>query len=689
MALKFTSTSDKLECIQYCLNTLSTRQITPTIGFMSLMAPLEPNSSPQEINQFWTSFLEVLAEAFQRKNSEDLKDEYPWGVWRINSDKEVDGASTVWKGSTLRHDSGAYQIHTYDQPLLKSSQSGSEGSEPNMIASGDDKIVWKLMIAKQEGRDVMVGSVNVAEIDASCKVPHLPNFAATNQGSMLLADWSLNPKEGLTQWQRRPDPVRIQSIANFMNASSNNLIINSIMLYVPDDAPGVSIEKDDDFAIITIDPQLYLVPKGNKLTDVSITEIDGELSYQDHRPLWIVDGQHRTRGMALSHRGINLDVPIVLTHGGGDGNVELGEVAKVFTEINTLAKPLDSFQQHYLSHKFAISSGNVAQTYGPPEKAEDEKDRRNRIANIRMYQLACMLTKDENGPFTNGVQLVDGQGAAIMTRIKLQEFLKQMRPAFISGYYSEPTLSIEFIHNDFSNYLSAWSNTANYHQWEHMSNKPRWQPNRSNASELEASQPIVWIIFKTFGFIRNVAISRGLEFSEKTYTDILSPIRGIDWYSKEMETRFYKKYRPFSVYMSVWIKQAIINNQIRTPREIASLDRDEVDHGVALHAYPSEPVIESNTGALSTLFTLTWKHGNVFDKPSECYLLSQGKKTEIPDVKWEFEVPDGTESEPSIATYEITVEDLESMGDDWKIIIAYDNVSKSRDLTITKSTLSE
>ena len=175
--------------------------------------------------------------------------------------------------------------------------------------------------------------------------------------------------------------------------------------------------------------------------------------------------------MALSHRGFNLDVPVVVTHGGGEDIVRLDEVAKVFTEINTLAKPLDSFQQHYLSHKFSIVASEKDKDYGPVAMAANDNEKKNRRANIRMYQLACLLTKEKGGPFENGVQLVDGRGAATLSRIRLNEFLKQMRPLFISGLYSEPNLTIEEIHEDFSNYLAAWQNTANYHDWKYKKNR--------------------------------------------------------------------------------------------------------------------------------------------------------------------------------------------------------------------------
>ena len=113
------------------------------------------------------------------------------------------------------------------------------------------------MVAKNNREEMLVGAVNIGEIDATCMVPHLPNFAATNEGSDVANEWSLNAKKGLSQWQRRPDPIRIKAISNFIDSSDDNLIINSIMLYIPKDAKGVTIEKKGKLAKITIDPAQF------------------------------------------------------------------------------------------------------------------------------------------------------------------------------------------------------------------------------------------------------------------------------------------------------------------------------------------------------------------------------------------------------------------------------------------------
>jgi DGQHR domain-containing protein len=680
MQYKFSSEKDKNDCLKFCGEVIKRRKtVTITLEYMTKMANIESNSSSDFLREFWDCFLSIVASSYASKSVDDLKPDYPWGCWQLDLENAIDDAPTLWEGQVSRHDGGAYQIHTYNCPLTLS---GNSNSSEDFDA--DDKIVWKLMVAKQQGRDILVGAVNVGEIDATCMVPHLPNFASTNEGSMLLASWSLDEKKGLSQWQRRPNPTRIKAISNFVESSDDNLMINSIMLYIPKNAPGVTIDKEGKVATITIDPKEFLEPKGDRLTDVTIKVRGAKETYIDHRPIWIVDGQHRTRGMALSNRGAGLDVPVVITHGGGEDIIKLEEVAKVFTEINTLAKPLDSFQQHYLSHKFSIVASDKDKTYGPPELGLDINDRKNRLANIRMYQLACMLTKDI-GPFENGVQLIDGVGAAIKTRIKLNEFLKQMRPLFITGIYSDPNLAIQDIHADFSNYLSAWENTANHHEWEHMPNKLRWQPNRGNSSELEQSQPIVWIIFKTFEFMRNVAKNRGMVLNEQTYTEILAPIRGIDWYSREIEKRFEKQYRTASEYMSIWIKQAILNREIRIPSEVSSFDPEDVHHGTALFAKPSAPIITLNKGAISTSITLTWAHGNVYKEPDECYILKNKEKIDIDEIEWDFSVPDGTSDEPSIATYTINVDNFED--EDWEIKVQTRCIKATDEVVITPSDL--
>ena len=680
---RFFSDEDKEESWKFVSTEITARNNTISIELILAwqeLAGLEYNGATDaQINTYWSSFQEcMVGQRGELGTIDRVKGVYPWGVWRIASTDAIPDAPTVWEGTVRREDEGSYQIHTYNTPLTPKNN--------DAIAAGDvPELTWHLKIAEQSGREVYIGAVNVGEIDAVSMVPHLPHFAVSNQGSMALAHWSLNPGQGLTQWQRRPDVNRIQSITNFMNASDSNLIINSVMLFIPENADGISIEKNGDDATIRINPMQFLRPVGSGLTDVTMTEDEsGEKTFEDHRPVWIVDGQHRTRGMALSNRGANISIPVVMTHDGGEGAVTLDEVAKVFTEINTLAKPLDEFQQHYLSHKFSITSADTKKTYGDPLQAYNDDDAANRRTNINLYKLASYLTAEEHGAFENGVQLVKGVGSAMLSRMKLAEFLKQIRPWFTKGIYKDSALSIEEIAEDVAAYLKAWMNTANSHEHEYMPNTIRWKPNRRQVSEIEHSQPLVEIVFKNFSFIRQVCIKRNYPLDYDGYMKALEPISGLDWHHPKLAPRFAGQYRPASKWMSTWVRQSILHGIVRTPDEIHSTVRSDVDHGAALFADPSEPVLQKTDGAVSNTYTLKWEHGNVFTRPTEVYVQTAvGDRIDIEEYNWSFTQPNanGNELETSIATCSVTVEE-EDYDEPVALVFKIQNIYETRDYSI-------
>jgi len=682
---RFFSDEDKEESWKFVSTEITARNNTISIELILAwqeLAGLEYNGATDaQINTYWSSFQEcMVGQRGELGTIDRVKGVYPWGVWRIASTDAIPDAPTVWEGTVRREDEGSYQIHTYNTPLTPKNN--------DAIAAGDvPELTWHLKIAEQSGREVYIGAVNVGEIDAVSMVPHLPHFAVSNQGSMALAHWSLNPGQGLTQWQRRPDVNRIQSITNFMNASDSNLIINSVMLFIPENADGISIEKNGDDATIRINPMQFLRPVGSGLTDVTMTEDEsGEKTFEDHRPVWIVDGQHRTRGMALSNRGANISIPVVMTHDGGEGAVTLDEVAKVFTEINTLAKPLDEFQQHYLSHKFSITSADTKKTYGDPLQAYNDDDAANRRTNINLYKLASYLTAEEHGAFENGVQLVKGVGSAMLSRMKLAEFLKQIRPWFTKGIYKDSALSIEEIAEDVAAYLKAWMNTANSHEHEYMPNTIRWKPNRRQVSEIEHSQPLVEIVFKNFSFIRQVCIKRNYPLDYDGYMKALEPISGLDWHHPKLAPRFAGQYRPASKWMSTWVRQSILHGIVRTPDEIHSTVRSDVDHGAALFADPSEPVLQKTEGAISDTYTLKWEHGNVFTRPTEVYVQTGGEspqRVDLENYNWAFTQPNanGDELETSIATCSVTIEEDDYV-DPVALVFKIQNIYETREYSI-------
>ena len=243
---------------------------------------------------------------------ERIKQQYPWQIWRGEKDEHflnvgLDGCITT----TLSVDH-ATTMHQY----------AHIPSVPN----------WKLIPTSQGGKKFFVGSLRISEIDAICSVPSMPNQEEARE----TASWVVNPKKGENTWQRKMDKSRVLSIRTFADSSENNLILNSIMLYIPPSTKGISV--DTNTGEISIDFEHFLEKIGEVYFDSYTTE---EGDFSDKRPIWILDGQHH-RGLALSVRGCELHVPVIVMLGGeGEGAITLADAAKLFTEINTLSESLD------------------------------------------------------------------------------------------------------------------------------------------------------------------------------------------------------------------------------------------------------------------------------------------------------------------------------------------------------------
>ena len=104
-------------------------------------------------------------------------------------------------------------------------------------------------------------------------------------------------------------------------------------------------------------------------------------------------------------------VPVIVLYESDQGH-GLTDVAKLFTEINTLADALNEELSHYLAYKFKIM-GYKKMAYDLPSDEMNEDEKRLRIQNRESYRLACDLNQSET--FRNGICLIPGKNA--VTRI--------------------------------------------------------------------------------------------------------------------------------------------------------------------------------------------------------------------------------------------------------------------------------
>ena len=232
----------------------------------------------------------------------------------------------------------------------------------------------------------MALGVVVSEIDAVCSVPQLP----AELNSAETASRVLDPTKGQNQWQRRVIPKRILSIANFIK-SPHNIIANSAILYCLLQMLFLHNPNGD----IKIDFRKFLYQK----EDSNWCDHKGNI---DLRPIWLIDGQHRTRGLAQSLDGINLEIPIIYF----PPEFNLEKSAKIFAEINTLQVKLSALHTLFMQHRFKIPSPTGKRDFtagwesGKPEL-------HNSRANHLSYECAAYLASNEGGPLYNRIKILD------------------------------------------------------------------------------------------------------------------------------------------------------------------------------------------------------------------------------------------------------------------------------------------
>ena len=104
----------------------------------------------------------------------------------------------------------------------------------------------------------------------------------------------LDSNRGKNEWQRIVNPKRIISIERFITDRPENIIANSALLYCPEGSEAVNCSEDGK---VSVDFSKFLKevkigPETKDYYDHWPEEAGSELV--DRRPIWLIDGQHRT-----------------------------------------------------------------------------------------------------------------------------------------------------------------------------------------------------------------------------------------------------------------------------------------------------------------------------------------------------------------------------------------------------------
>lgn len=175
-----------------------------------------------------------------------------------------------------------------------------------------------------------VAFIPAAEIAQIATVPSFDENLNTNG---QIAAGCLNPPGN--HWQRPLIDYKVTAIRNLYN-NSGEFMPNAILLGANCAGNCPSINP----------PQMIQSPMVS--IDIPLPGVGQE------PPLWVLDGQHRMRGLCSSSQA-NDPVPVVLLLNCGNNHYQGATLAKIFAQVTTTATGLDPIHNEWLSYAFRLN----------------------------------------------------------------------------------------------------------------------------------------------------------------------------------------------------------------------------------------------------------------------------------------------------------------------------------------------
>jgi len=498
-----------------------------------------------QLQEIWPELKETYEFKLQNEKKEVVLE---WGEWRLET-------------TIVRR-------HGYTTGYLKETIKPSDAqSSINIYSMIPPKISWPLDMVNQKGYVFFSTTATVKEIESLCSVPALPEEVDVMEAGLRV----LNKVRAEDEWQRRVNWKRVNSIHNFIN-QEDNIITNAPILYINDHNAVKIADNGNDHYSLEADFSVFLREYKYDGEDTFIDhETEGETYTKDKRPLWLIDGQHRIRGLSQSEEGSDMRIPIIIIsnkHDEGTILNPLSMVAKVFTEINTLQTPLDTLHELFLMHRFQIAHPIKKDRDFRQWDARDRKTYHSR-ANHLSYELAARLASREDSALFEKIQILD-QNKGYSTIIKADQWLIYTKSWFTAAPYNVDSdkTDEEIIYTEVNNFFQALINTCNHDGWQ--DGKDRWIIEGASKSLIQGSAHFQMVL-ELYGTIHALAYDRYIDeilnnpeeiISVEVFEKVLKPLKWCDWLAKDNELRIFKgggesKRRPFQV----WIEDAVKGGQ--------------------------------------------------------------------------------------------------------------------------------
>ncbi len=395
------------------------------------------------------------------------------------------------------------------------------------------KFSIKLQSFEQSGYTHFFGVIELGVADLICCVPSLPE--ATN--SLEIARRTIQG-DATDQYQRPIKFQRIDNLEHYLSEEPN--IVNPIILHIPhssneNNSAIVSQGAEGD---ITLEIDLSKIPfiqrKGK--------DVDPGTNAPDHRPIDLVDGQHRVRASRTSEKATAAVVPFVLL----DTNMDRVDAARIFAEVNVQQEALKPLHKLHLRYVMELASHDATEDFGSVDESylnmedgwEKNKQMARRYANRMAYCIGAKLTFDPQSPLHGLIQQYSSKGELVA--IDAKDWVEYVHEWI--AYYYTPEWDEERVIQIIKAYFDAWKLTANTDPrtgqlFEDLSKNNRWGKYEKNTKgKNPKSKAFTKASFKAFMSLYPTAIElsgvHGIDDYQEmvsAFANVLTPCQAIDF----------------------------------------------------------------------------------------------------------------------------------------------------------------
>ena len=259
-------------------------------------------------------------------------------------------------------------------------------------------------------RPIFMGSLPVSTLNDLAEVPAF----SSDTSQYEIADHVLSPP--ISRWQRPLIQTKVDAIAARFN-QNGEFMPNPVLL---------AVHRSD---LVEVSPEIrHGVATG-------VYSVTLEIPDSGDKPLWVLDGQHRLRGLSQSVRAGN-PIPFVLLHSEAEGVYTPEIFAKIFAEVSTEASPLKDLHREWLQYAFRLgiydpqASGNIGQDSSIHRKA------------MEATAILCKAQTFDDGalvnPFFNKIQFNPERPASPAYGAGFAFTAPQLKEMIFKEYFKQP-----------------------------------------------------------------------------------------------------------------------------------------------------------------------------------------------------------------------------------------------------------